>query len=101
MKAGDMTPLEQKEIKGVTGRLMTAIIIGTISICSSVVGGVFSIKSEIHSLSDKTELHGEAIKEIKADAKGRDLQIRALQIQISTLEMRFNDYAAGRASKTN
>ena len=51
-----MTTLEHKEIKGITSRIMVLIIGSTISICLSICGLYYGLKTEIQNNATDTKI---------------------------------------------
>jgi hypothetical protein len=86
-----MVAFEEKYLKGVTSKLIFWIVMGTVTICSTALGTYFGIKGEIKDALDISASHTQDIKSMKEDDKTRDLQIRAMQIQLNTLEFKVNE----------
>ncbi|MES2004348.1 MAG: hypothetical protein V4450_07490 [Bacteroidota bacterium] len=82
--------IEQQFLKGVSLRLIVALILCTATVCSTVTITYYSFKATVQAAVLKGNDHDARFTSMDVDNKTRDIQIRAMQIQLNTLEIRIN-----------
>lgn len=80
----EMTPLEQKEIRGLSGKTLIALLICTITIVSSVVGTYFSLQGDIRELRLQRE----------GEEKYADLRIRTIEVKMAAIELQYKELSS-------
>jgi len=72
----EMTPIETKEIRGLSFKGLLTILLSTISICGTVVGTYFSLNAKIDTIR---------IEKVNED-KLTDLRIKTIEAQVEALK---------------
>lgn len=80
-----MTALENKELKGVTLRLIYTIIISTATIVGTGAAAYFGLKEDIRVVKSQTE-----VKQIQIDAI--KTEINSIQIRLDKMESQVYNY---------
>lgn len=78
-----MTALENKELKGVTGRLIYAIILSTATIVGGGFAAYYGLKTDIMDLKNQNEIKQVQFNALKA-------QVDMIQVQVNALQERGN-----------
>jgi len=60
-----MTTLENRELRGITAKIIAWVGIGTFSICGTFIGGVWHIEKTMTQHQDKLENHDVSITKIE------------------------------------
>ncbi|MGB4776418.1 MAG: hypothetical protein WBP45_14675 [Daejeonella sp.] len=74
-----MTAIENKELRGITGKLIYTIILSTTIIVSSGFGAYFGLKMDISAVKNQTEL--------------RQVEFDALKAQVNSIQYQLNELA--------
>lgn len=81
MKTSNMTPLETKELRGVSVKLLAWLVGSTATIVVSVMTSYFTLSSKIDTLQrDKA-----------ADERFNDLKIQTIQTQVQGIQVQIEN----------
>jgi len=83
-----VTPFEEKEVKGITGRLLRGVIIQTAVIVATACGFYFTLKSDIQNLYTLRE-EGQKYWQLKFDQL--QIQNNIFQKQLEEISIRLTD----------
>jgi hypothetical protein len=80
-------PIEEREIRGLTGRALIWLVTSTITIVSSVTGSYILLNNKIEKVNEKIDVNIDKIRTEKiGDDKVIDLRIRVLEAEVKILE---------------
>lgn len=77
----EMTPIEQKEIRGLTVRHAAVYVFGIISMISTFVWGYSKIINAIERSNESTEIMKLEIQTLKASQNTLDLRLTKLEVE--------------------
>jgi uncharacterized membrane protein (DUF106 family) len=83
------TPIEQKEIRGITAKHIMWLIGVLCSILISVIGTYYSTVNKINSIQKDVSTTQDNIREFKGSKDLQDAQIKALNLNMQVLEIRI------------
>jgi len=83
-----MTPFEEKEIKGITARLLKGVVVQTVVIVTTACGFYFTLKSDITNLYTLRE-EGQKYWQLKFDQL--QLQNNIFQRQLDEITIRLEN----------
>lgn len=75
------TPLENKEIKGLTWKTAVIVLFSTISICVTVLTGVSNIRKDIAQANNRSAMNEISIREMRIRLDKMDVDVQQLKEQ--------------------
>lgn len=87
-----MTPLEQREIRGISVKQAWVFIAGVITIVASVVGTYYKTMSKLEAMQMTNSLNIVQVDINKTKIEKLDDDIRTLQMRITVLETKISRY---------
>lgn len=81
-------PIENKEIRGITGRLIWTGISGVVVIVGTVMGTYFNLKSQLQDQNKIDTVQDMIINNVKASQEMQAAQIKEMNIRLNDMEYR-------------
>lgn len=87
-----MTPLENKEIRGLSWKSLTALIIATISICTTVLMSYTSLKAQILESKVEAKSYKTSLEiTLEADKKYTELKFAIMEKTLTLLQLQIDN----------
>ncbi len=77
------TTIENRELKGITARLILTIVISTATIVSGGFGAYYGLKSDIQEVKSQNEVK-------KVEFQALKVQVDAIQVQLNQMQNKQN-----------
>lgn len=81
-----MTSIENQEIKGVTAKLIYALVVSTFIICSFGFAAFYGLKMEMMALKNQGEIRQVEFDNLKNQVAANTIQIRELSKTVNELK---------------
>lgn len=87
-----MTPIEQREIKGLTVKQAWIVVIGMITIVASVVGTYYKTMAKLEAMQKDSGIAAVQMDTNRKKIDKLDDDLRTLQMRITILETKIAEY---------
>ena len=84
-------PLDERFLQGISTKIIVWIVVGTISICTTVLTTYFSFKTQIANTQIILQTLTTRLDGDNSDNRQRDIQIREIQLRLTVLETQMSE----------